>query len=181
MVRLYAGILSALLALALAAVPAAAQPMEMTLAKTDIGASPEQVFALIEDFRNWSRWSPHEKADPAVQHAFGGAKKGQGAIYRWDGAAVGQGEARITRSDPHKALSVDLDLQKPVAGRLTLQFTFEGTGAVTKMTVATKGDAAAVKYAMDRFFSGSLMRLACAVEEAPKPLCTFLMKDVGKP
>jgi hypothetical protein len=37
-----------------------------------------------------------------------------------------------------------------------------------------------VKYVMDIFFSGSLMRVACAVEGSTKPLCAFLMKDLGK-
>ena len=37
-----------------------------------LGAPPEQVFALINDFHRWGEWSPWEKLDPAMNRTFGG-------------------------------------------------------------------------------------------------------------
>jgi uncharacterized protein YndB with AHSA1/START domain len=164
------------------AADAPAQAAEMTLSKTNIGAPPEKVFVLVEDFRNWSQWSPHEKADPAVQRSYGGAAKGQGATYQWNGdGEVGQGSAQIVRSEPARSMAVEFDLQKPVSGRLTVEFTFATAGAAgTRMDVATKGGTELVNYVMKTFFSDSLMRVACVVEGSSTPFCTFLMKDVGK-
>jgi len=36
---------------------------------TSIKASPEKMFAIINDFHNWSAWSPWEKLDPTMKKA----------------------------------------------------------------------------------------------------------------
>jgi hypothetical protein len=43
---------------------------------TRIKASPDRVFALINDFNRWGSWSPWEKMDPAMQRTFSGASSG---------------------------------------------------------------------------------------------------------
>lgn len=157
---------------------AVAAQTSMKISKTDIGASPEVVFGLIEDFRNWRRWSPADKADPAMKQTYGGAEKGPGATYEWAGGEkAGAGRAGVIEATPGKSMAVDLEFAKPVKGRLTLAFTLEAAGEATKMEVATQGDGKLVQYAMDRFFGGSLIRIACAAETSPKPLCKVLMRD----
>ncbi|HEX2673682.1 MAG TPA: hypothetical protein VHM25_22545, partial [Polyangiaceae bacterium] len=44
-------------------------------------APAEKVFALIEDFHQWSSWSPWESLDPNLKRTHSGAAKGVGAIY----------------------------------------------------------------------------------------------------
>lgn len=173
------------LAVSIAAVmasrPAVAET-QMTLSKTDVGAPPEAIYPLIEDFRNWAKWSPHEKADPAVRRSYSGAGKGKDAVYEWNGGKFGAGRAQITETSPPGRIVVDLDITAPVKGRLALTFTFEPTGAVTKIAVATKGPAELVQYVMNAFFTDNLIRVSCAAESAPKPICKIMMKDVdGQP
>ena len=50
-----------------------------------IKAAPEKIFPLIDDFRQWGKWSPWEGRDPALKRTFSGAERGRGAVYAWDG------------------------------------------------------------------------------------------------
>ncbi|HNA99586.1 MAG TPA: SRPBCC family protein, partial [Marmoricola sp.] len=60
--------------------------------ETTIQASPDQVHALINDFRNWAQWSPWEARDPELKRTFSGAESGLGAKYAWEGnKQVGSG------------------------------------------------------------------------------------------
>jgi hypothetical protein len=37
-----------------------------------IGAPPEKIFALIDDFHNWSRWAPQDQEDSTVRRTYSG-------------------------------------------------------------------------------------------------------------
>ena len=49
---------------------------------TKIAAPATVVFAQLEDFKAWSRWSPWDKLDPTMKKTYDGPPKGPGAIYR---------------------------------------------------------------------------------------------------
>ena len=62
-----------------------------------VKAPADKVLPLITDLRGWSAWSPYEKKDPAMKRMFGGAERGKGATYAWDGnKEVGAGSLEIT-------------------------------------------------------------------------------------
>ena len=62
-----------------------------------VKAPADKVLPLITDLRGWSAWSPYEKKDPAMKRMFGGAERGKGATYAWDGnKEVGAGRMEIT-------------------------------------------------------------------------------------
>ena len=66
-----------------------------------INAAPEKVFALINDFREWSKWSPWDKIDPELKRSFSGAAGGIGTVYEWAGNnKVGSGRMEITGAPP---------------------------------------------------------------------------------
>jgi len=155
---------------------------QVKLTKTNVEATPESVFALIEDFRNWSTWSPHEKAGPSVQRTYSNPSRGPGATYEWEGGEnIGAGRAQIAQASTAKII-VEFDLARPVMGHLALAFTLEGTGATTKIEVAANGRSELVSYVMSNFLNNSLMRIACAAGGSPKPICTIIMKDpVARP
>ena len=47
---------------------AATRPDSLHIERSAIvAARPDRVFPLINDFRNWSVWSPYEKRDPAMR------------------------------------------------------------------------------------------------------------------
>jgi hypothetical protein len=48
-------------------------------------APPDEVFAVLADFKQWAAWSPWEKKDPAMKRTFGATTSGKGAHYAWEG------------------------------------------------------------------------------------------------
>lgn len=73
-----------------------------------IQARPEQVHALVEDFKAWQSWAAWDKtADPEVAHTYGGAERGVGAWWHWSGPRLGHGKMTITRSDVASGVWVD--------------------------------------------------------------------------
>jgi hypothetical protein len=83
---------------------------------TSIKASPEKIFALINDLHRWNSWSPWEKMDPAMQRTFSGATAGKGAVYAWQGnSKVGEGRMEIADASPPSRVMIKLDFIKPIA------------------------------------------------------------------
>ncbi len=89
---------------------AASKPNSFKVTReTQIKAPPAKVLALIDDFREWPKWSPWEKMDPAMTRTHSGATSGTGAVYEWSGnKKVGQGRMEILGVSPSQ---VDIDLQ----------------------------------------------------------------------
>lgn len=108
-----------------------------------IKAPPEKVFALINDLRDWSKWSPYEKKDPAMKRTFSGASSGKGAVYEWDGNnQVGKGRMEVIETTPPSKILIKLDFIKPFEGHNTAEFTMESKGDSTLVTWAMYGPAA---------------------------------------
>ena len=55
---------------------------------TTIRAKPETVYGLIEDFHQWTAWSPYENMDPDLKRTYGGAERGVGATYACEGLSA---------------------------------------------------------------------------------------------
>jgi uncharacterized protein YndB with AHSA1/START domain len=89
---------------------AASKPNSFSVVRNaGIKAPPEKVLALINDFREWPKWSPWEKLDPAMTKTLSGPPSGAGSIYEWTGnKKVGQGRMEILGVSPSQ---VDIDLQ----------------------------------------------------------------------
>jgi hypothetical protein len=104
-----------------------------------IGASPAAIHPLINDFHQWSRWSPYERRDPEMTKTFSGAPAGVGAVYQWArNAQVGEGRMEIVDSTP-ASVTIQLDFLKPFKGHQTAEFTFAPSGGSTRVTWATFG------------------------------------------
>src|ERR1700760_2112798 len=99
------------IAIALVLILAAGKPdtFRVTRAAT-IKAAPEAVFPLIASFREWGKWSPWERRDPALKRTFSGAERGTGAVYAWDGNRnVGAGRMEITKATAPSDIVIKLD------------------------------------------------------------------------
>ncbi len=119
-----------------------------------IKAPPEKIFALINDLRSWSLWSPYEKKDPAMKRTFSGAASGKGAIYEWDGDNnVGKGRMEITEATPPAKILIKLDFIKPFEGHNTAEFTMEPRNDGTVVTWAMYGSASLMMKVMGLFMN----------------------------
>lgn len=73
-----------------------------------IKANPERVFTLIEDPREWRRWSAWNRRDPAMTISYSGPARGEGAGWQWRSASQGQGEMRFLRVTQDKMVEYEL-------------------------------------------------------------------------
>ena len=107
---------------------------------TTIAAPPEVVFALVNDFHAWLRWSPYEKKDPAMTRSYSGAAVGEGALYGWDGNdEIGAGRMTITRSVPNQQVAIRLEFSRPMTATNQVEFRFEDAGDGTRVVWGMDG------------------------------------------
>ncbi|MFT3734466.1 MAG: SRPBCC family protein [Rhodocyclaceae bacterium] len=105
-----------------------------------INAAPDKVFALINDFQQWSVWSPWEKLDPAMKRTFSGPASGKGAVYAWEGNSdVGAGRMEILDVTQPSRVFIDLHFLSPMEGRNTAEFLLQPQGAATTVSWTMQG------------------------------------------
>ena len=118
-----------------------------------IEAPAERVFPLINDFTQWTRWSPWEDVDPDLQRAYSGADSGVGAVYAWSGnRRAGAGRMEIIRSEEDRLVEVDLRFEKPFASRNVTTFVLEPLGEHTRVTWRMIGPRPLLMRVTRRFF-----------------------------
>lgn len=120
---------------------AAMKPDTFTLRRSlAINAPPERIFPLINDFRNWTQWSPWEKLDPNLKRDYSGAPAGVGSAYAWDGdKKVGQGRMEIVEAVPPSKVALKLDFIRPFEAHNTVTFALEPAGNATNVTWTMTG------------------------------------------
>lgn len=127
------------------------KPYTVTRTAT-IAAPADRIRALLNDFHEWTAWSPWEDVDPAMQRTYSGPDRGVGAHYAWEGnKQAGKGWMRITRDEP-QAVGADLHFDKPFPADNTFVF-----------SLTPSGDATTVEWRMDGELS-PLMRAFSVVK-----------------
>ncbi len=118
------------------AIVIAMQPAEYHVERTlEIEAPPEVVFALVNDFRQFSRYSPWEAKDPSLKKTFGEKTSGVGATYGWSGNdEVGAGTMTIIEAAPPTELAMRLDFVEPMVSTAVAGFHISKTDTGTKAT-----------------------------------------------
>jgi carbon monoxide dehydrogenase subunit G len=118
-----------------------------------IQAPPDKIFPLIDDFKNWTAWSPYEYKDPAMKRTFGATVAGKGAVYEWDGnGQVGSGRITIVDTAPPSKVDIKLDMLRPITAHNDVEFTLVPEGGATKVTWAMTGQVPYVAKIMHVFF-----------------------------
>src|SRR5918992_5307971 len=107
---------------------------------TTVNAEPAKVHALIDDFREWPKWSPWEDVDPALERTYSGADQGVGAHYAWKGnRKAGEGSMEITGSAPDR-IDIKLTFVKPWSATNDVWFTLTPAGDSTEVTWTMAGE-----------------------------------------
>jgi uncharacterized protein YndB with AHSA1/START domain len=153
------------------------QPTDFRVERTaQIAAPAPEVFAQVNDFRTWAKWSPFER-DPAMKKTFEGPAAGTGASYAWNGNNdVGEGRATIVDSRPNELVRIKLEFIRPFAATNTAEFTFKPASNGTAVTWSIAGERNFVSKAicmfmdMDKMVGGDfekgLAQLSAAVKAA---------------
>jgi uncharacterized protein YndB with AHSA1/START domain len=121
-----------------------------------IKAPPEKVYVLVNDFHQWTQWSPWERMDPAMQRTHSGASSGTGAVYAWEGnKKVGKGRMEIVDSAAPSKVTIKLDFLEPFEAHNTAEF-----------VLTTQGDATTVTWAMTgpNLFLGKVMSVFASMD-----------------
>ena len=117
-------------------------------------APADRIFPLIDDFRQWARWSPWENRDPAMKRSFSGPDNGKGAIYAWDGNKnVGSGRMEILDASSPSKITIKLDFFKPFEGHNTAEFTLSPQGGATNVNWVMHGPAPFMHRVMQVFMN----------------------------
>jgi uncharacterized protein YndB with AHSA1/START domain len=133
----------------------ARQPNSFRIERTiTIEAPPEKIFPLIEDFHQWTHWSPWENIDPQLQRSYAGAERGQGAIYTWRGNnSIGEGRMEIIDAQVPSRIVLKLDFMKPFAAHNEVEFLLEAQDGLTRVTQAMYGPSPLLSKLMGLVFS----------------------------
>lgn len=119
---------------------------------TRIQAPPERVHPLLDDFREWQKWSPWEGVDPDLHRDYSGPDHGVGSTYHWSGnRKAGEGEMTITGSTPASVV-VDLAFLKPFKATNVTRFDLVPAGEATEVTWTMTGTRSAVMSVMGKLF-----------------------------
>ncbi len=147
---------------------------------TTVRAAPERLFDLISDFHRWTAWSPFETIDADLKRTYGGAERGVGATYGWEGRKSGVGSMAITEADAPSRVLIDLVFVKPFQAHNKAEFTLEPDGDATRVTWAMSGHSGFFAKMIDVFlpmekmvgpqFEQGLAKLKTVAEQGRPPL-----------
>jgi uncharacterized protein YndB with AHSA1/START domain len=104
----------------------------------EVSAPAGRVFALLEDPRQWKRWTVWNRRDPAMTMTYAGPASGAGAGWAWKSRSEGDGQMTFTAAEPGRRLAYDLyfpDFGTTSSGDLVLQPTGNGTRVTWTMDV----------------------------------------------
>jgi uncharacterized protein YndB with AHSA1/START domain len=120
---------------------AALRPNVFTIERSaEIAATPEEIFPLIEDFRQWPAWAPQDSSDPTLRRTYGNPAHGVGATSEWIGSPrSGQGKMTITATSPPSRITVAVDFVKPFKAHNINEFVLMPLGSVTSVTWSMHG------------------------------------------
>ena len=105
-----------------------------------IHAPPERIYPLIADFHQWTRWSPWEEVDPAMERAYSGNGEGVGAVYAWSGnRKAGAGRMEIVEAEENRRVDIALNFDKPFKSSNRTTFTLTPVGDATEVTWRMEG------------------------------------------
>ena len=119
-----------------------------------VKAPPENVFPMINDFHQWTTWSPWENKDPAMKRSFSGPVSGAGAVYGWEGNNnVGSGRMEILEVSAPSKILIKLDFFKPFEGHNTAEFTMLPQGGATCLSWMMRGPSSFISKLMQVFMN----------------------------
>jgi effector-binding domain-containing protein len=79
-----------------------------------VKGNPESVFMLINNLKEWEKWSPWHKIDPKMTIAYSDTFVGAGASYSWksDHDNVGNGKMTILESSPYSMVKTEMNFME---------------------------------------------------------------------
>ena len=104
---------------------------------TEIDASPQAVFKMVSDFRQFNRWQPWAQIDPTTRYVYEGPATGAGSRMVWysDHPDVGNGTQEITLSEPYSRVRMALDFGTDGLAYADYLIDADGAGSILTWTL----------------------------------------------
>lgn len=94
------------------------------------------IYATVDSFQLFSRWSPWQNLDPNMRQTTEGARDGVGAKLIWSGNdKVGSGTQLITASTPDRSVASDIDFGKMGVAKSTIDLVPQGSSTRVAWTL----------------------------------------------
>ncbi len=104
-----------------------------------VNAETNEVFPLVNNLKNWQKWSSWYEKEPSMKLSYGDITEGDGGIYAWDGKENGKGSLEIIDSKKNQQIRTRLKFDG-FDGESFGQWDFETKKDGTKITWGMKGD-----------------------------------------
>lgn len=116
---------------------------------TTINASANVIFPKVNNLSVWEKWSPFQKADPAMTSVYSGPVEGVGSSQAWKSPKNGDGSLTIMESVPYQLINMKLVMMENSQSMSNWKFEPEGMG--TKVTWSV--DIENLGYPLERLFA----------------------------
>jgi hypothetical protein len=108
----------------------------------------DEIFPMVADFSNWTRWSPWAGMDPDSVTTVKDSPKGKNTVMTWEGPKSGSGSLSVESMIHGRSLKAKLVFNAPFEMESADSWTFEAVKGGTKVTWTNEG---ALEYPAGRF------------------------------
>jgi hypothetical protein len=117
---------------------AAMRPASFHVERTsNVDVSADKIYPLITNLRQFNRWNPYARKDPAMKASYSGPASGHGAGYAFHGNKdVGKGNIAIVETSAPNRVTMRLDMMEPFEGHNVVEFRLVPRGSGTDVTRA---------------------------------------------
>lgn len=123
-----------------AAIYIAVQPNSFEFNRTRvIDAPPEVIYNTVNDYKEWPRFSPWIEQDMDANLTYDEISSGNNAGYSWEGDVLGEGYMKTINTNPHESISQEINFTKPFESSANINWKFDSTENVTKVTWEMNG------------------------------------------
>ena len=103
--------------------------------KVSIKATPDVIYARINDLRQFNEWNPFATADLKPTIAYGATSTGVGASYSWDSSTqANKGRMEVTAANAPGRVEMGLHFDKPMMANNHVVFLLQPQGDMTEVT-----------------------------------------------
>jgi effector-binding domain-containing protein/ribosome-associated toxin RatA of RatAB toxin-antitoxin module len=118
----------------------AVQPNEYTFSRSRVIAAPTPVlFDEVNDFKNWTKFSPWLEQEPGATLTYLEKTSGKDAGYAWNGKVLGEGNMTTLDVSENTSISQQLNFITPFESESHINWTFEPISRDTKVTWTMSG------------------------------------------
>lgn len=108
-------------------------PSEIRVERSRVIDAPvEMIYDQVNNLRQWEKWSPWHKIDPAMEITYANGGIGENSSYSWTSnhKSVGNGKLTIEDAKPFEFINTVMDFGENGSGKATFKFVQHEDGVI---------------------------------------------------